>query len=93
MWSRDVLRASRVARECCVPALWLVTHCHSSLPSFVTGQATEWIVDTALAQGKPFAVVPCCVFADDFPARIAADGTPVTSYAAFLDYLQAKPSK
>ena len=53
-------------------------------------QATEWIVDAALAQGKPFAVVPCCVFSDLFPARRAASGKHVTTYPAFLDYLQAK---
>ena len=29
-------------------------------------EATEWIVDTALRHGKPFAIVPCCVFGDRF---------------------------
>src|SRR5688500_3796078 len=32
-------------------------------------QATELIVDFALKHGKPFAVVPCCVFPALFPHR------------------------
>ncbi len=32
-------------------------------------QATDAILDAALALGKPFAVVPCCVFARLFPHR------------------------
>eukprot|EP00047_Mylnosiga_fluctuans_P017462 m.61549 g.61549 ORF g.61549 m.61549 type:complete len:375 (+) comp7091_c0_seq2:2390-3514(+) len=52
-------------------------------------QATEALVDLALAAGKPFATVPCCVFPDLFP-REAADGSPVRSYDQFLAYLQAK---
>lgn len=27
----------------------------------------EFVVDLAIAHGKPFAVVPCCVFPGDFP--------------------------
>ena len=46
--------------------------------------ATESIVDFALALGKPFAVVPCCVCSVDFPARAAM------SYDAFVAYLVAK---
>lgn len=33
-------------------------------------------MDFALAHGKPFAVVPCCVFARDFPHRRMPDGAP-----------------
>eukprot|EP00961_Rhodomonas_salina_P052194 700656-Rhodomonas_salina.1 len=32
-------------------------------------QATEPLVDFCLGSGKPFAVVPCCVFATLFPGR------------------------
>ena len=32
-------------------------------------QATEPVVDAAIALGKPFAVVPCCVFPELFPDR------------------------
>jgi hypothetical protein len=51
--------------------------------------ATEAIVDFALAAGKCFAVVPCCVFAAAFSAR-RVGGQPVTTHAAFVRYLQAK---
>ena len=52
-------------------------------------EATEWIVDTAIRQGRPFAVLPCCVFADAFERR-TADGRPVTTYKAFVEFLMAK---
>ena len=53
--------------------------------------ATESIVDFALAAGKPFAIVPCCVFAVDFPTRREPGSSrPVTSHAAFVRYLAAK---
>ena len=32
-------------------------------------QATESIVDMALKYEKPFAIVPCCVFAQENPHR------------------------
>jgi len=53
-------------------------------------QATEPLVDAALRSNKPFAVVPCCVFANLFPDRRNADNTPVVSYHDFIAYLQAK---
>jgi hypothetical protein len=53
-------------------------------------QATEPIVDLALAHGKPFAVVPCCVFARETPGRRCRDGTPVEQHAEFCVYLSEK---
>lgn len=53
-------------------------------------QATEPMVDAAIALGKPFAVVPCCVFPELFPDRRTADGAPVRTYVQFVDYLVAK---
>lgn len=53
-------------------------------------QATEPIVDLALSLGKPFAVVPCCVFPTENPHRKLSDGTPVVTYAQFITYLRAK---
>lgn len=53
-------------------------------------QATEPVVDAAIALGKPFAVVPCCVFPELFPDRRTADGAPVRTYVEFVDYLVAK---
>ena len=53
-------------------------------------QPTEAIVDMALALGKPFAVVPCCVFPTLFPERRLATGQRVNGYGGFLRYLCAK---
>lgn len=53
-------------------------------------QPTEAIVDVALALGKPFAVVPCCVFSNLFPLRQQATGQHVVGYGSFIRYLKAK---
>ena len=53
-------------------------------------QATEPIVDFALAHGKGFAVVPCCVFPKLFPTRQLRDGRGVAKYDAFLRFLAEK---
>lgn len=37
-------------------------------------QATEAIVDVALAENRRFAVVPCCVFAERFRQRELSPG-------------------
>ena len=44
-------------------------------------EATEPVVVEALAAGKPFAVVPCCVFPKLFPHRRTAAGKLVTTHA------------
>lgn len=53
-------------------------------------QATEAIVDAALALGKPFAVVPCCVFPTLFPGRRLRTGQAVRTHRGFVKYLSAK---
>eukprot|EP00475_Leptophrys_vorax_P039334 TRINITY_DN70900_c0_g2_i2.p1 TRINITY_DN70900_c0_g2~~TRINITY_DN70900_c0_g2_i2.p1 ORF type:complete len:318 (-),score=76.14 TRINITY_DN70900_c0_g2_i2:111-1064(-) len=54
-------------------------------------QATEAIVDFALQYKKHFAVVPCCVFACEFPQRIdTRTGKAIISYRDFIQYLQEK---
>ena len=53
-------------------------------------QATDLVFETALALNKPFAVVPCCVFADANPHRVLANGAPVRTYDEMLEYYQAK---
>ncbi|KAF9581408.1 hypothetical protein BGW38_001590, partial [Lunasporangiospora selenospora] len=53
-------------------------------------QATEPIVTMALKHDKPFAVVPCCVFAIENPHRRLRDGSEVTTTAAFVQYLTEK---
>lgn len=55
-------------------------------------EATEAIVDLALAHRKPFAVVPCCVFWRTNLGRIDPnrDGGTVKSWEQFCDYLASK---
>ena len=50
-------------------------------------EATEPVVAEALRAGKPFAVVPCCVFPKLFPERRTAGGKLVTTHAEFVAYL------
>lgn len=52
-------------------------------------EATETIVDTAVANRIPFCVVPCCVFCRLYPHR-QHQGRLVSTYDDLLDYLQAK---
>eukprot|EP00833_Pecoramyces_ruminatium_P016777 jgi/Orpsp1_1/1190809/evm.model.d7180000081344.1 len=66
-------------------------------------QATEIIVDLAIKLNKPFAIIPCCVFANDFPHRKLKrkktgnvendneyEDIPVSSYEQFIEYLCEK---
>jgi hypothetical protein len=55
-------------------------------------EATETIVDEAIQAGKPFAVVPCCVFPKLFPDRTFSDGRDVRSLEDFIKYLSEKHS-
>lgn len=55
-------------------------------------QATEPIVDFALRYNKPFAILPCCVFAQESPNRRLRSGETVKSYDQFVTYLQEKSS-
>lgn len=50
-------------------------------------QATDPIVHAALALGKPFATVPCCVFPSLFPERRLRAGQGVTSTSGLCTYL------
>ena len=47
-------------------------------------------MDAALRYGKPFAVLPCCVFPKANPHRVCRDGTPVVNHEQFCTYLQEK---
>jgi len=53
-------------------------------------QATEPIVDMALKHSKPFAIVPCCVFAHENPDRRTKDGGRVNTTLEFIQYLVEK---
>jgi hypothetical protein len=59
--------------------------------------ATEAIVNVALKYGKPFVVVPCCVFPNLFTKRelIEVDGSrvPVRTHDQFCRYLAQKDSR
>lgn len=52
-------------------------------------QAAEATVAYAVEQGKAFAVVPCCVYSEDFPNRRLPNGRAVRSLADLIDYLTA----
>ncbi|GMH97499.1 hypothetical protein TrST_g9255 [Triparma strigata] len=52
-------------------------------------EATEAIVDAAIANRRPFAVIPCCIYSRIFRSRTHLN-IPVRTYPQFLDYLQAK---
>ena len=53
-------------------------------------EATEPLLDTALASSINFAVIPCCVFSQLFPHRRLRNNEQPVSYEAFCDYLCEK---
>jgi hypothetical protein len=54
-------------------------------------QATEAVIDFALAHNTAFAVVPCCVHPTEFPHRVRKDGAGlVRQYDDFVLYLEEK---
>jgi hypothetical protein len=55
-------------------------------------EATEGIVDFALAAGVPFAVVPCCVYSRSFPSRVDSSGRRISSLPRFIEYA-ARPTR
>jgi hypothetical protein len=69
------------------------TLAHTCLVGLHSDQCTEDIVDAALRQGKPFAVIPCCVYPDLFAMRKLKDGRNVRSYEDFLAYLLEKDER
>jgi hypothetical protein len=56
-------------------------------------EATEDIVDLALAHDKPFAVVPCCVFWRRDPHRRTSSGRQVRTWEQFCEYLVGKDER
>eukprot|EP01064_Diplonema_japonicum_P007975 TRINITY_DN15555_c0_g2_i1.p1 TRINITY_DN15555_c0_g2~~TRINITY_DN15555_c0_g2_i1.p1 ORF type:complete len:465 (+),score=122.88 TRINITY_DN15555_c0_g2_i1:63-1457(+) len=56
-------------------------------------QATDIIVDSALAHSKPFVIAPCCIFAHMFPSRRDPGGEPVRTYNQYVEWLIAKDPK
>ncbi|CAE8623534.1 unnamed protein product, partial [Polarella glacialis] len=67
----------------------LITEC-SVVVALHPDEATEPAIDAACAAGRPFAVVPCCVFRKQFPGRLLSNGGAVVKYGNFLRYLREK---
>lgn len=66
---------------------------HTCLVGLHPDQCTEDIVDAALRHGKPFAVVPCCVYPDLFSKRKLKSGKLVRTYEDFVLYLTEKDER
>ena len=73
----------------------------SALVALHPDEATDAIVDLAVALKKPFAIIPCCVYSRFFPHRLKprnfantvdSEDRLVRTRADLLDYLQAKHS-
>jgi hypothetical protein len=63
----------------------------SAIIALHSDEATDAIVDTAVAMRIPFAIVPCCVFFRLFPnRRKPGSKDPVSTHADLLEYLMAK---
>ena len=60
------------------------------MPVLAKGKCRTGRLWTYIRHDKPFAVVPCCVFADLNPHRVSASGAPVRTYDEMLEYYQAK---
>lgn len=95
--------ADRGARGSSSPALPVVDDSHtlltscSALVALHPDEATDAVVDAAVAAQTPFCVVPCCVFSRLFPHRRvvgggggAHDSRPVCTRADLVDYLCEK---
>jgi hypothetical protein len=67
----------------------LVNNC-AAIVGLHPDEATEDIVDAALARQIPFAVVPCCVMPQLFPWRRLASGVRVKKLGSFVAYLLEK---
>jgi len=68
---------------------WLVDNC-AGIVGLHPDEATEPIVDIALARGLPFAVLPCCVYPTVFNHRKTLCGGGVRKHGAFIEYLMEK---
>ncbi len=62
---------------------------------FHPDQATDAIVDSCLACNpiKPFAIIPCCVFASENGHRRTLSGKGVATYEEYIDWLLEKDSR
>jgi len=51
-------------------------------------EATSPVALEAIRHGKPFAIVPCCVYRTQFPNRLTPNLKPVVSYEELCDHLE-----
>jgi hypothetical protein len=84
----DAAAAPGLPRPLALEAWHVLRNC-SAVVGMHPDAATESILDFALATNKPFAIVPCCVFATDYPWRML-DGKTVTTTEEFIRYLVRK---
>ena len=89
LWTRELVHAQSDAQALVRLALMQLHGC-GVIVGMHPDQATEAIVDFALAHGKSFAVVPCCVFPSLAPQRRVRSGQRVVQYPAFIQYLAEK---
>ena len=89
LWTREPIQADLNMQALQHLALLKLREC-GVVVGMHPDQATEAIVDFALAHGKSFAVVPCCVFPSLAPQRRVRSGQRVVQYPAFIQYLAEK---
>ena len=73
-WARSDV-GDRMLREC------------TAVVGMHPDEATDPIIELAMRYGKPWAVVPCCVFPNTFK-RTLPDGRPVRKYDEFCQYIR-----
>ena len=69
----------------------LIRDC-SALVGLHPDQATGAIVDCGLVMGKPWAVVPCCVFPSRYPNRLDASGRVARTTEALVEHIAGRAS-
>ena len=62
----------------------------SALVGLHPDQATGAIVDCGLVMGKPWAVVPCCVFPSRYPNRLDASGRVARTTEALVEHIAGR---
>ena len=67
----------------------VIIHC-SCIVGLHPDEATGAIADLALALGKPFVIIPCCVHTKLFPFRKLKNGMPITNHKLLIQWLREK---
>ena len=72
----------------CAPEVLLALQDCAIIVGMHPDQATGAIVEAAILLGKPWAIVPCCVFGHLFPYRMTPDGRTVTQYDELCTWIE-----